>query len=287
MLGSSMPCPSSRANARPPRRVSQARTEHRVRRVDYDAELRLHNEALRQAYDIVSDDRILDVGCGTGQTTRDAARLASAGIALGVDVSAWMIERAREISAAEGLRNVNFEQGDAQVHSFAADHFDIAISRFGTMFFADPVAAFSNLRRALRSAARLVMMVWQGHDRNEWSVSIQRSLAVCGGAPASSLRSPDPFSLADPSAVERILDAAGFAGVTFTDVHQPVYYGENVDAALEFVRGFANVNEVLERLDPASAERALGRLRETLATHDAGQGVWFDSRAWIVRARRR
>jgi hypothetical protein len=87
--------------------------------------------------------------------------------------------------------------------------------------------------------------------------------------------------------VEGILDAAGFADATFTDVHEPVYYGPDVAAALDWVRGFTCTNDVLKRLDPVAAERALKRLRETLAAHASGDGIWFDSRAWIVTASRR
>ena len=97
---------------------------------------------------------------------------------------------------------------------------------------------------------------------------------------------PDPFPLANPTTVERILDAAGFAQVTFTDVHQPLYHGADVAAALDWVRGFTCTNDMLKRLDPVTAEHALTRLRETLAAHAGGDGVWFDSRAWIVTARR-
>ena len=255
--------------------------------MDYDAELRLHNEVLRVACDISRHDRVLDIGCGAGQTTRDAARIAAAGSAVGVDISAAMIARARVLTDAEGLRNVRFEQADAQVHRFPSEHFDVVISRFGTMFFADPIAAFSNIRRALRSEGRLVMMVWQDHEANEWSVSIQQGLAGRDSAPIVFPGGPDPFSLADPTTVERILSAAGFAETTFTDVHEPVYYGEDVAAALDWVRGFSYTQDVLQRLDAPSAERALERLRETLAAHERGPGVWFDSRAWIVTASRR
>jgi hypothetical protein len=94
-------------------------------------------------------------------------------------------------------------------------------------------------------------------------------------------------SLANPTKVEGILDAAGFTDVNFTDVHQPIYYGRDVAAALKWVRGFTCTKEVLARLGTAPKERALGRLREKLAAHASRDGVWFDSRAWIVKARRR
>jgi hypothetical protein len=98
---------------------------------------------------------------------------------------------------------------------------------------------------------------------------------------------PDPFSLADPPTVQEILEAAGFADVAFTDIREPVYYGPDVPAALDWVRGFACTSEILKRLDPTAAARAVGRLRETLAAQLSDDGVWFNSRAWIVTACRR
>jgi SAM-dependent methyltransferase len=254
-------------------------------RVDYDAELRLHHEVLRRTWDIRAGDRVLDIGCGTGRTTRDAARSAGEGSALGVDVSAPMIERARELARAEGVHNVAFEQGDAQAHRFPERGFDLAISRFGTMFFDDPVAAFANIALALRPAGRLVMMVWQAHEQNEWSLTIERALGQ-EGSPAPAPEGREAFSLADRDTVEAVLGAAGFGEATFTDVHQPVYYGPDVAAALEWVGGFSSTRAVLTRLDAAAAARALERLRGALAAHASERGLWLDSRAWIVEARR-
>jgi SAM-dependent methyltransferase len=253
----------------------------------YDAELQRYNEVLHPAGGIQPHDHVLDIGCGTGQTTRQAARAAQAGTALGVDISAAAVERARELARAAGLDNITFEHANAQNHRFPQEHFDLAISRFGTMFFDDPGAAFANIRRALRPAGRLVMMVWQAHERNEWDLAIHRSLRAADGPVIAASEGPDPFSLADPPTVKAILAAAGFSGVTLTDVHEPVYYGPDVTAALDWVRGFTCTNKLLARLDPAAATRALGRLRETLAAHLTDDGVWYDSRAWIVTARRR
>jgi len=267
--------------------VRHAASEHTPGPSGYDAELRRHNEVLRRAFGVQLHDHVLDIGCGTGQTTRQAARAARAGSALGVDVSAPAIERARELAWAEGLRNVTFERANAQVHCFPQERFDLAISRFGTMFFDDPGTAFTNISRALRPAGRLVMMVWQAHQRNEWDVAIHQSLGAAEGPVAVPSGGPDPFSLADPPTVTGILEAAGFAGVAFTNVHEPVYYGPDVAAALDWVCGFACTSEVLKRLDPAAAARAVGRLREALAAHLSDGGVWFNSSAWIVTARRR
>jgi SAM-dependent methyltransferase len=171
--------------------------------MDDDAELRLLNQALRLAYGIERHDRVLDVGCGTGQTTREAARMAVEGSVLGIDLSAVAIDRARELARAKGIRNVTFLRADAQAYPFPSERFDLVVSRFGTMFFRDPVAAFANVGRALRRAGRLAMMVWQGHEQNEWSVVIEDALGGSGYSPAS--EAPDPFSLAEPAKVDGIL----------------------------------------------------------------------------------
>ncbi len=259
----------------------------RLRLIDhYDDELRRHNERLRAAAGVRQGDRVLDIGCGAGQTTRDAARDAAPGSALGVDISEEMIERARRRTAEEGVQNASFERGDAQVHPFPPASFDVVMSRFGTMFFADPVAAFTNIARGARPGARLVMMVWQNEQRNEWMTAIREAL---GGGAAPAARPdpfrPGPFSLGDPAAVESILAAAGFIDVGFAEVHEPVRYGPDDAAALALVRDMRMTKDLLAPLDAAAAQRALVRLRRTLAAHETGDGVLFDSRAWIVTAR--
>jgi SAM-dependent methyltransferase/predicted alpha/beta hydrolase family esterase len=255
----------------------------RLRLIDfYDAELRAHNERLRAAMVVGEADRILDIGCGTGETTRDAARAARSGSALGVDISEDMLERARRRSVEQGVANVAFERGDAQLHPFPRAHFDLIISRFGVMFFADPVAAFTHVARAARPGARLALLVWQGQEQNEWATAIHQALtAGVGAAPASGL---NPFSMADPDGVRSILGAAGFVEVSVSDVREPVYYGPDAAAALELVRDMKR--PMLARLDAATAERTLARLREMLAAHETASGVLFDSRAWLVTAHR-
>ncbi|MFB9682089.1 class I SAM-dependent methyltransferase [Streptosporangium vulgare] len=263
--------------------------EHGTRQTglfDYDAELRPHNELFRAAARVGSRDRVLDIGCGTGQSTREAARAAAAGSVTGVDLSAPMLERARRLSDEQGLPNITYQCADAQVHPFPSTHFDLCISRFGTMFFADPVAAFTNIRRALRPGARLVLLVWQDRDRNEWASAIRRSLTAATAAPAPLSGGPGPFSLADPAIARGVLTAAGFTQVGFTDVHEPVYYGPDTAAAFDNVMRLREYEDLLADLDAAAAEQARTRLRATLAAHDTG-GVYFDSRAWIITARRR
>jgi SAM-dependent methyltransferase len=251
----------------------------------YDAELRAHHEHLRAAYGISPGDEVVDIGCGTGLTTREAARAAAPGRVVGVDVSERMLERARQVTAAERLDNVRYELGDAQVHRFDPAGFDVAISRFGTMFFSDPAAAFANIAAALRPEAHLVMLVWQRHERNEWARAIDAALGDAAQPPQPGA---DPFSLGDAEATASILEGAGFDGMRFEDVHEPVLYGPDLDAALAFVRGFQDTSAALASLSAGEAARTVERLRETLAAHYGDErGVVLDSRSWLITARRR
>jgi SAM-dependent methyltransferase len=251
----------------------------------YDIELRAHHEHLRAAYGIRPGDEVVDIGCGTGLTTREAARAAAPGRVVGIDVSERMLERARQVTAAERLDNVRYELGDAEVHRFDPAGFDVAVSRFGTMFFNDPAAAFANIAAALRAEARLVLLVWQRREHNEWARAIDAALGDAAQPPPPGA---DPFSLGDADATVRILEGAGFDDVRFEDVHEPVLYGRDLDAALGFVLGFQATSAALARLNDREAARAVERLRETLAAHHSDErGVVLDSRSWLITARRR
>ncbi|RIQ29638.1 class I SAM-dependent methyltransferase [Jiangella rhizosphaerae] len=250
---------------------------------DYDAELRHLDPPFRAALGIGRADRVLDVGCGSGRTTRDAARTAADGHVLGVDVSKARIDEARELAAAEGLRNVAFDVADAQTRPFPAAAFDLVMSRFGTMFFTDPAAAFGNLARATKPGGRLVMMVWRERAANEWAGPLID--AVLGGAerpPADD----SAFSLAGRESTHALLRAAGFGDVEFSEVSRRVWYGADVDAALEAVLQLRDPQQALARFTGADLVRARGRLRAELAARATPDGVQFDARAWIVVATR-
>lgn len=227
--------------------------------MDYDPELSRYGRVLREAWAIRAGDRVLDVGCGGGGTTREAGRLAVGGSVVGIDVR----------TMPESAGNVTFVRGDAQDHPFEPGSFDLVISRFGTMFFDGAVAAFGNLRRALRPGGRLVMLVWRDAALNEWDVAIRGAI----GAPAA----PEAFSLGDPGTVRTILGRAGFTDVRLHDVREKVFYGFDVDSVLAWIGGFTCTKGYLD-------ERTRPRLSDALEARLTPDGIWFDSRAWLVSA---
>ena len=148
-------------------------------------------------------EHVLDVGCGTGQATRDAARIARRSSALGVDLSSQMVALAGRTAASEGLENVEFQHADAQIHRFEPGAFDVVISRMGSMFFGDPITAFSNLHRALLPGGRLTLLTWQSAVDNEWLTEFHAALAVGRDLPTPPSDVPSPFASERPRSGER------------------------------------------------------------------------------------
>jgi SAM-dependent methyltransferase len=250
----------------------------------FERSMTAYDGSFHAAAAISNTDRVLDIGCGTGKSTRDAARKAASGSVLGVDLSSRMIEYARRRAAAEGIDNVEFEQADAQIHPFEAGAFDVAISQTGAMFFGDLTAAFINIGRALRPAGRLVLLAWQPAGRNEWIRELTGALAAGRDLPAPPADAPGPFSLADSDRVRTILGAAGFTEIEHRSATADMWFGNDADDAYRFVLGL--LGWMLERLDDAGRARALDGLRSTAAAHETDHGVIYESAAWIIRATR-
>lgn len=250
----------------------------------YEAASARYDPWLLTAAGITARDRVLDIGCGAGVSTRAAARLAIEGHAVGLDISAPLLAEARRRSELAGVPNVTFVQGDAQVHPFEPAAFDVVLSRFGVMFFADPVAAFANIGAALRSGGRLAVLAWQGLAPNEWLRLLLESLAAGRTLPVPPAGAPGPLGLADPDTVGSILTAAGFVDVDLADVREPVYLGADLDDAYAYVSSLGPVRGLLGGLDEAARAGALAVLRGRLAERAGPDGVLLGAAAWLVTA---
>jgi SAM-dependent methyltransferase len=250
----------------------------------FDRSIATYHGRLLDAAAVGAAEQVLDLGCGTGRTTRDAARAAAAGSAHGVDLSSRMLAQARKRAAAEGLTNVSFTQADAQIHPFEPGRYDLAISRTAAMFFGDRAAAFTNIARALRPGGRLVLLTWQTLERNAWIREISGALAAGRERPAPPPDAPSPFSLSDPDRVSELLHGAGYDDVQLEEMAEPMWFGADADDAHRFVLGL--MGWMLDGLDDTARAGAVAALHDVMAAHATSDGVLLGSAAWLVRATR-
>ncbi|MGO1052022.1 class I SAM-dependent methyltransferase [Crossiella sp. CA198] len=253
-----------------------------TRRADrFDAGVARYREHFFAAAAIEPDSTVLDVGCGAGQVTRDAARQAKSGLALGVDLSAPMLALARELAGRENLPNAVFGQLDAQVHPFAEHAFDRVVSRHGAMFFGDAPAAFANLARALRPGGLLTLLSWQPMPRNEWMRTFRTAFAN-GVEPTTP--PPTAGGLTDPDLTRDLLSTAGFTDIAVDPVSEQMWFGRDVPDALEFIT--EQFGWIMREQDADTQARIVETVRADLAAHLAEDGVRYGSAAYLVRARR-
>ncbi|MFV0132374.1 class I SAM-dependent methyltransferase [Streptomyces sp. HMX87] len=250
----------------------------------YDAINDGANTPLLDAAAIAPGDRVLDVGCGNGRVTRLAAGRAA--YALGIDLSAPMLERARASAAAESVGNVGFVQADAQVHDFEEGAFDVAVSRFGVMFFADPVAGFGNIGRALRPGGRLAFVCPQSFDRMDQSAVFAAVSEHVRLPDLSRSTGPSPLALADPDDTRRVLADAGFDDVAVEGVEAPQYWGEDAEDAAGFLFGLGPLRHWLREADADAdaQERARRAATDAFRAYQADSGVRLTGRYWLVTA---
>ncbi|MEM6376369.1 MAG: class I SAM-dependent methyltransferase [Pseudomonadota bacterium] len=236
-------------------------------------------------------DRVIDIGCGTGASLLRAARIVGpAGHVLGLDVSRPMLDlaRRRAEALAYGSAAIDCVLGDAQVYPFAPTGFDHVISRFGVMFFGDPVAAFANIRKALRSNGRLSFVSWAGMARNPWFRDpIEAATAVLGAPPLVDPRAPGPMAFSEPAYVQDILEVAGWSDITINtmDLHltPPGTREEIVDFALR--EGPAS--RVMQEMGGSDADLAAikTRLDKSMAKYETPKGLHVPAHLHVVTAR--
>jgi ubiquinone/menaquinone biosynthesis C-methylase UbiE len=249
-----------------------------------------HGEAAMAAHPPQPGDRVLDVGCGFGDTTRRLAAIVGGdGEALGVDVSEPFIEAARNEAEETGATNVRFEVGDVQATEFG-ETFDYAYSRMGIMFFANPVQALRNVRQALAPGGRLCAVVWRRKLDNEWVHRAEQVVDEYLDHPEESDEpacGPGPFSMADADTVSEQLKIAGFEEITLQRCDLPLKIGRDLDHAVEFNMALGPAGEVLrmweDRIDEIRPKIAAD-LRAALAEFEGPDGVYAPASTWIIGA---
>jgi SAM-dependent methyltransferase len=232
-------------------------------------------------------DRVLDVGCGSGQLSRDAAaRVGPTGAVLGVDVSARLVALAEQRTAGAPVRHL---VADAQVDDLPDAPFDVVVSRFGVMFFDDPTAAFAHLRDATTPGGRLAFAAWQGPLDNEWMlVPIGAIVPIVGPPDLPPPDAPGPFSFAEPARIRTVLEGAGWADVDVQPVETTVLVGGggDVEQFVTYVEQDLLGQMLLRSADAQTRAAALAALREAVAPRMTEEGLRLGAKVWLVTARR-
>jgi ubiquinone/menaquinone biosynthesis C-methylase UbiE len=231
-------------------------------------------------------ERIVDVGCGCGATTiAFAQKVGPAGHVFGIDISAPMLARARQIAPA-GIP-VDFALADATVYPFVSGSFDLVVSRFGVMFFAKPAISFANMRTALRPSGRLTFACWREPRDNPWLMApLQAVYKHVPKLPQLGPEDPGPFSFASEQRVIRILSQAGFSGIEMEpcNLSLDVAVGRGLDAAVETALEIGPASRALEGQPPEMRAAAANSIREALAPFASGNAVPLAASIWIVTA---
>lgn len=231
-------------------------------------------------------ERAIDVGCGCGATTFAAAReVGATGHVLGVDVSAPMLALARELAPAGAP--VEFVLGDATVYPFAPASYDLLVSRFGVMFFADPALSFANMRKALRPGGRVAFACWRTPRDNPWlMVPLMAAYKHVPKLPELGPEDPGPFAFASEDRVRRILEEAGFAAIGFErlDFTLDVATGQGLDSAVATAVAMGPASRALEGQPAEPVAAATASIRAALAPHAVGDTVPLGGSIWVVTA---
>jgi len=233
-------------------------------------------------------NRVLDIGCGCGSTTlMAAAQVGSVGSVLGVDLSEPMLEVARQRASDIGALNTSFMQTDAQTHRFEPGSVDLVVSRFGTMFFSAPDAAFRNIATALVPEGRLCLATWQPLEANEWLVVPGAALLQHADLPATSPDVPGMFAQSDPDIIEATLHAAGLGSIAIDAANVMFTIGRNVDEAVEYLADSGPGRALLDTIaDGPARQAALADVRASLVDHQDASGVRLRGGIWLITATR-
>jgi SAM-dependent methyltransferase len=240
--------------------------------------------------EIAEGERVVDIGCGCGETTLEIARrVGPSGAVTGIDISAPMVEHARSRAAEDGLANARFENADAETHKLMEEGVDLLFSRFGVMFFDDPTVAFKNLASTLRPGGRMTFVCWRAPDENPWLLIPSKAAgAHLELSPRPGPEDPSPFAFANPDRVTGILTGAGFTDIALERRDGPLLLGgpNTLDGAVRFSLNIGPASIPCANADAATVEKVVESVRGALEPYYTGSAVELPSSAWIVTARK-
>jgi ubiquinone/menaquinone biosynthesis C-methylase UbiE len=249
-----------------------------------------HSDAVFPKLTVKEGDRVVDVGCGFGDTAiLLARRVGPTGSVLGIDCCERFLEFGRKDAAAEGVDNVEFLVADVQTYPFKPE-FDFCFSRFGTQFFENPVFALRNMRTSLKPGGTVTMIVWRTIDDNPWLGLPKQIVMGFLPPPGEGARScgPGPFSMADTEVVTKQLEIAGYTDIDFERIDAPLLVGRDPDEAVEFQLALGPAGEVYREAGAIAEERhdeIAAALKAELARYETPEGVVMQSSSWKVSAR--
>ena len=254
----------------------------------FDRMLRPYLDRLLDGGDLQTGERVIDVGCGPATSSLAAAdAVGPDGTVLGVDISRPLLEVGRLRVTDAGLHNVELLDADAQTHLFAPGRADVVLSRFGVMFFDDPVAAFANLSVALRPGGRLVFVCWRDALENEWITEPAAVLFEHFALPADGPDpSTSPFSLARSERIHEVLGSAGFGAIQAVPFDVPTWVGATPADTAEFFRGTELARTLTEGAPEDRLAEAWRAVTDRLGAHQSDDGIVLGGSAWLVSATR-
>lgn len=249
-----------------------------------------HSEAIFPSLPVREGDRVLDVGCGFGDTAIKLARLVGPqGSVVGIDCCDAFLDQAREDVEAQGLTNVTLVRGDAEI-ALPENRYDFVFSRFGTMFFANPVAGLRNMRKALRPGGRMVHIVWRDRTDNPWLSMAKDIVLQFLPPPGENAQTcgPGPFSMSDEETVRAMMTAAGYHDIQFRRVDAPVLIGADVADAMAFQLALGPAGEVFREAGQTAEDRR-GEIEAALAEainrqKTSAEGIVMESSSWVISA---